>query len=198
MQLDSSSVKLRQSHLRGRLFYRLTVISLTAIILCLPLAVGKCTEKSSSVSAPNIVLVLIDDMGWTDLGCYGSRLYETPNIDRLAERGMRFTNAYAACTVCSPSRAALMTGKYPARLHLTDWIAGHQMKNPKMLIPDWTKHLVLEETTLAEALKSAGYATAHIGKWHLGEEPYYPEHQGFDINNRRRPLGPTRQLFLAV
>ena len=75
-----------------------------------------------------------------------------------------------------------MTGKYPARLHLTDWIAGHQRRNPKLLIPDWTQHLPLEEVTLAEALKPAGYATGHVGKWHLGDEPYYPEHQGFDLN----------------
>src|SRR3982750_1796691 len=74
---------------------------------------------------PNIVLVFIDDMGCTDLGCYGSKFYQTPNVDRLAREGMRFTQAYSACTVCSPSRAALLTGKYPARLHLTDWIAGH-------------------------------------------------------------------------
>ena len=131
---------------------------------------------------PNVILFLIDDLGWTDLGCFGSDFYETPNIDRLAQRGMRFTDAYAACTVCSPTRAAIMTGKYPARLHLTDWISGHDRKNPKLLIPDWNQQLELEEITLAEALKSAGYATAHVGKWHLGEEPFYPEHQGFDLN----------------
>ncbi len=139
-------------------------------------------SHETSRSKPNVIFFLIDDLGWTDLGCYGSRLYETPNIDRLARRGMRFTDAYAACTVCSPSRAAVMTGKYPARLHLTDWIAGHRRKNAKMLIPDWTKRLKPEETTLAELLKSAGYATAHVGKWHLGDEACYPQHQGFDIN----------------
>lgn len=131
---------------------------------------------------PNIVVILIDDMGWRDLACYGSRFYETPRIDRLARRGMRFTDAYSACTVCSPSRAAIMTGKYPARLHLTDWIPGYTPQNTKRLVPDWTKRLELEETTLAEVLKSAGYATAHVGKWHLGDEAYYPQHQGFDIN----------------
>ena len=152
-----------------------------ALIATLAWAIpSRAAEKP--VERPNVILFLIDDLGWTDLGCFGSDFYETPNIDRLAERGMRFTDAYAACTVCSPTRAAVMTGKYPARLHLTDWIAGHQRRNPKLLIPDWTKHLPLEEVTLAEALKSAGYATAHIGKWHLGNEPYYPEHQGFDLN----------------
>jgi arylsulfatase A len=131
---------------------------------------------------PNIVFILIDDMGWTDLGCYGSTFYETPNIDKLARQGMRFTDAYAACTVCSPTRASILTGKYPARLHLTDWIAGYNNKDKKLRSPDWKKYMGLEEVTIAEALRDAGYATAHIGKWHLGNEPYYPRQQGFDVN----------------
>jgi len=130
----------------------------------------------------NFIFILVDDWGWTDLGCYGSRLYETPNIDRLATQGARFTQAYSACTVCSPSRAAVMTGKYPARLHITDWIAGHVRPKARLRVPDWRMHLPLEEITLAEELKPAGYATASIGKWHLGPEQYYPTHQGFDIN----------------
>jgi arylsulfatase A-like enzyme len=130
----------------------------------------------------NIVYILIDDMGWTDLACYGSKYYETPNIDRLAGEGMRFTQAYAACTVCSPTRASIMTGKYPARLHLTDWIPGHKRGDAKLKVPDWTQYLPLDEVTLAKALKAAGYATAHVGKWHLGGPQYYPEHQGFDLN----------------
>ena len=109
-----------------------------------------------------------DDLGWTDFGCYGSDLYETPHIDRLARDGMRFTAAYSACTVCSPTRASLLTGKYPARLHITDWIPGQMPANPKMLVPDWTKYLPLEEVTIADAFRAAGYATASIGKWHLG------------------------------
>src|SRR6266498_1917511 len=131
---------------------------------------------------PNIILILADDLGWTDLSCYGSDLYETPQIDRLARDGMKFTQAYSACTVCSPTRAAILTGKYPARLHVTDWIPGLPPENPKLLVPDWTKYLPLEETTIARALRSAGYATASIGKWHLGGEEYYPEKHGFDIN----------------
>ena len=137
---------------------------------------------------PNIVFVLIDDLGWTDLACYGSRFYETPNIDRLAAQGMRFTDAYSACTVCSPTRAALLTGKYPARLHITDWIAGHERPKAKLKVPDWQKFLPFEEITLAEQFKSAGYATASIGKWHLtpglkeGDEAYYPDKHGFDVN----------------
>src|SRR5205823_9686470 len=86
---------------------------------------------------PNVILILIDDMGWTDMSCYGSKFYETPNIDRLAAGGMRLTHAYSACTVCSPTRAAVMTGKYPARLHITDWIAGSERPFAKLKIPDW-------------------------------------------------------------
>lgn len=130
----------------------------------------------------NVVLILADDLGWTDLGCYGSDFYETPNIDQLARDGMRFTQNYSACTVCSPTRAALLTGKSPARLHITDWIPGLVPDNPKLLPPDWTKHLPLAETTLAERFRSAGYTTACIGKWHLGTDAFYPEQQGFDVN----------------
>ncbi|MFM1903060.1 MAG: hypothetical protein RLZZ440_960 [Planctomycetota bacterium] len=130
----------------------------------------------------NVILVFVDDLGWRDLSCQGSLAYETPAIDRLAAQGMRFTRGYAACTVCSPSRAAVMTGQYPARLHLTDWIAGHEKPDAKLLPPDWTKHLPLEATTLAERLQSAGYATASIGKWHLGGPRFFPEHQGFAEN----------------
>lgn len=131
---------------------------------------------------PNIVFILIDDLGWADVGCYGSELYETPNIDRLAAEGMRFTDAYAACPVCSPTRASILTGKYPARLHLTDWIAGYNPPKAKLKRPDWTMYLDTSETTISEALKPAGYVSASIGKWHLGGEAYYPEKQGFDCN----------------
>ncbi len=137
---------------------------------------------AAAQSPPNIILILADDLGWTDLSCYGSGLYETPHIDRLARDGMKFTQAYSACTVCSPTRAAILTGKYPARLHVTDWIPGLPPENPKLLVPRWTKYLPLEEITIARALRSAGYVTASIGKWHLGGEEYYPEKHGFDIN----------------
>lgn len=132
---------------------------------------------------PNVILFFIDDMGSQDLGCYGSDYYQTPTIDGLAAKGSRFTNAYASCTVCSPTRASLMTGKYPARLHLTDWITGHVKPYAKLRVPDWTMYVPLEEKTLAESLKDAGYATWHVGKWHLGDdEKYWAEHQGFDVN----------------
>lgn len=138
---------------------------------------------------PNFVFILVDDLGWRDVGYNvgygysGSTYYETPNINRLAREGMRFTDAYAACPVCSPTRASIMAGKYPARMHLTDWIHGHVDPDAKLLIPDWTHYMPTEEITVAEALKPAGYATGHIGKWHLGDDPiYWPDNQGFDIN----------------
>ncbi|WP_207534541.1 sulfatase [Desertivirga arenae] len=138
---------------------------------------------AQSKSPPNIVVFFIDDMGQQDLGCYGSDFYQTPAIDNLAKKGVRFTNAYSACTVCSPSRAALMTGKYPARLHITDWIQGKRMPWAKLAVPDWKMYLPLEEKTLAESLKERGYATWHVGKWHLGDdEKYWAENQGFDVN----------------
>lgn len=148
-----------------------------------------------TMEKPNIVFFLIDDLGWADLGCYGSRYYETPRIDELAAQGMRFTDAYAACCACSPTRASILTGKYPARLHLTDWIPGSTRPNTKMLIPDWRKHLPCEEVTIAEVLKTAGYATAAVGKWHLGSEPYFPEHQGFDLNVAGSNIGAPRSYF---
>ena len=131
---------------------------------------------------PNVIVVLVDDLGWTDLACFGSKYHQTPHLDQLAKDGMRFTNGYSACTVCSPTRAALLTGQYPARLHLTDWIAGHNQPFAKLKIPAWTQQLELSTVTIAERLKSAGYATASIGKWHLGDETHFPEKHGFDLN----------------
>ncbi len=143
----------------------------------------------------NVIVVLVDDLGGTDLGCYGSRFYQTPNIDRLAKQSLRFTHAYSACTVCSPTRAALLTGKYPARLHITDWIPGEGRINEKLRVPDWTMHLPVEEHTLARAFKEAGYSTASIGKWHLGGQDYYPEKQGFDINIAGTDKGQPPSYF---
>src|ERR1019366_5692304 len=125
----------------------------------------------------NFVFILIDDMGWRDVGYNGSELFETPNIDKLASQGMRFTDAYAACPVCSPTRASILTGKWPARLHLTDWIPGEgNSPNHRLRVPQWRQYLPLEEANLAKVLKSAGYVSASIGKWHLGGAEYYPEH----------------------
>lgn len=140
-------------------------------------------QFSNGQNSPNVVLFLVDDLGWTDLSCFGSDFYKTPNIDKLASEGIRFTNSYSTCTVCSPTRASVMTGKYPARLHLTDWIKGYKYPWAKLSIPDWTMYLDSTEYTMAEAFKDAGYKTAHFGKWHLGEKKEnWPEYHGFDLN----------------
>ncbi|MBT4693198.1 MAG: sulfatase [Planctomycetaceae bacterium] len=131
---------------------------------------------------PNIVFFLVDDLGWRDTGVYGSTFYRTPNIDRFAKQGVRFTSAYAACHVCSPTRASIMTGKYPARLQLTDWLPGRrEFSFQKLQNAPIHQYLPESEVTIAEALKAHGYNTAHIGKWHLGEEPHGPRSQGFDV-----------------
>ena len=148
---------------------------------------GSQGEPRDDKKKPNIVFILADDFGWSQLGCYGSDFYETPNMDRLASQGMKFTDAYAACPVCSPTRASIMTGRYPARLHLTDFIAGGSFPYERYTQPEWQKYLPLEEGTIAEVLKTAGYATASFGKWHLSIDkkppkslPYNPDKQGFD------------------
>ncbi|MBN1126055.1 MAG: sulfatase [Sedimentisphaerales bacterium] len=157
--------------------------------------------KASEKRKPNVILILVDDMGWTDAACYGSQYYLTPNIDRLCREGIKFTDAYAASAVCSPTRAALMTGRYPARLGITDWIISRfqggtipaDKKNPggydfagrpdmPLLTPRNALWMELEEITIPEAIKPAGYVSCHIGKWHLGADDWYPDKQGFDIN----------------
>jgi arylsulfatase A-like enzyme len=130
---------------------------------------------------PNIVFILIDDFGWRDLSSYGSSFYESPVIDQLARDGMRFTNAYASCPVCSPSRASIMTGRYPARVGVTHYIGWKEDKGILLNVP-YLRYLPLEEKSLASTLRDGGYQTWHVGKWHLGAEPYYPEKQGFDVN----------------
>jgi arylsulfatase A-like enzyme len=139
--------------------------------------------QAAEPRTPNVVVILMDDLGWADVGCYGSTFYETPNTDRLAAQGMRFTNAYAAGCVCSPTRASIMCGKYPARLHLTDFLTGRTDRpSQKLLRPKVEQRLSLDEISLARALKPAGYVTASIGKWHLGGPEFSPEKHGFDVN----------------
>ena len=162
------------------------VIGFGAAVLAGPAGLGleqqaAAAQRKSKSKKLNFVFFLIDDLGWTDLSCYGSTFYETPNIDRLASQGMRFTDAYAACPVCSPTRGSIMTGKYPARLGITQWIGGPNEPT------HYRHYLPLEEVTIAEALKQAGYATGFVGKWHLSTRDsdrakYYPDRQGFDIN----------------
>ncbi|UCF14283.1 MAG: sulfatase [Phycisphaerales bacterium] len=144
-----------------------------------------CFSRTSEVAPqPNFVFILVDDLGWADVRCYGGDLHETPNIDRLARQGMRFTDAYAAAPVCSPTRASIMTGKYPARLHMTIWYesSANPPRGRKLIPPITQGNLPHDEVTIAEVLKKAGYFTAHVGKWHLGDAAHYPQTQGFDVN----------------
>lgn len=144
-------------------------------------------DPLAAAAPPNIVFFLADDLGQRDLGVYGSTFYETPNLDRLAREGMLFTDAYAACPVCSPTRASVMTGQWPQRTGVTDYIGAPTdpekwKRNTKLLPAPYADRLALDVPTLAKALKGAGYATFFAGKWHLGPEGWWPENQGFDIN----------------
>lgn len=153
---------------------------------------SSATNAGTTNIHPNVIFILADDLGWSDLGCYGSTFYETPNIDLLAREGMSFINAYAACPVSSPTRASIQTGRYPARIGITDWIKGHQYEKKFMdkikatcpvLPTENLFNLPLSEITIAEALKRNGYRTAHIGKWHCSiDSLYFPQYQGYDIN----------------
>lgn len=158
----------------------------TAITLALGLASFISPALAAQPDKPNIVFFLADDLGQRDLGCYGSTFYETPNLDQMAREGARFTQAYAACPVCSPTRASVATGRWPQRTGVTDYIGAPQpakwKRNTKLLPAPYSEQLELKETTIAETLKAAGYATMHAGKWHLGSEGFWPENQGFDIN----------------
>ena len=169
--------------------------ALRRLCLCLLMAAATSTAAAQATrpadaaarkGPPNIVVLLVDDMGWADWGGGGSTFYETPNLDKLAARGVTFTNAYANCPVCSPSRAALLTGRYPQRSGVTDYIGAPQPKDWKRetrLNPaPYAEQLPPSEKTLAEILKPRGYATFFAGKWHLGPEGDWPEDRGFDVN----------------
>lgn len=158
------------------------------VLSCMPVTVFH-SYGITPKPRPNIILILLDDFGYSDSGCYGSRFYETPNIDRLAREGVRFTDAYVACPVSSPTRASIMTGRYPVNTGITDWIPGRQASNSsrpedKLVALPFKLQLDPEEVTIAEVLKENGYSTMISGKWHLGEDSiYWPEYQGFDINS---------------
>lgn len=181
------------------------LLAFSLLLACLP-------ARSWAAPRWNFVVILVDDLGWMDLSCQGSDYFKTPHIDRLAAEGIRFTQGYAACAVCSPTRAAVQTGRYPARVGVTDWIRslfqrgnlGTPERNPldyvggpkqKLLCPPnpyWMEH---EERTLAEVLRSAGYHTGYIGKWHLGDEAWYPESQGFEANRGGCDYGQPPSYF---
>jgi arylsulfatase A len=156
---------------------------LTLLLNCAALCAALYTAPANAAQRPpNILFILADDLGATDLSCYGSDFYKSPNIDKLAERGMKFTQAYAACNVCSPTRASILTGKYPARLKLTTYLPGRPDRPDQMLKqPKMFQHLRLEETTIPEMLKQRGYVSGAFGKWHLGGAGFDPQQQGFDV-----------------
>ena len=157
-----------------------TILVFSALVLA-SVTVLRAADSEKITSKPNIVFILADDLGINDLGCYGRKDQQTPNLDRLALQGMRFTCAYAQ-PVCSPTRAAIMTGKSPARLNLTNYLPGRpDAPSQRLLQPRIEGQLPLEEVTIAELLKSAGYATGLFGKWHLGGPGFGPKEQGFDV-----------------
>ena len=164
---------------------RFSIISTLAVTT--PLLTSFAAEPASQPvnQKKNILVILVDDLGKNDLGCYGSTFYETPNLDKFVKESVMFTFGYAAHPVCSPTRAAIMTGKNPCRkeINITDWIKGERRQNEKLLGPEMNFNLPLEEVTIAESLKKAGYATWFLGKWHLGEtKTHWPKAQGFDVN----------------
>src|SRR3954452_9656258 len=157
--------------------------TLTLLLLALSACSAPLAWSAENLIKPNVILILMDDLGWADVGCYGSTFYKTPNIDQLASEGMRFTQGYAAAPICSPTRASILTGKYPARLHLTDWLPGRTDRPAqKLRRPQIRQELPLEEVTLPEVLKKHGYISAVIGKWHLGGEGFLPQNHLFDVN----------------
>ncbi len=158
----------------------------TALLLILWI-IGSASLPAQAADRPNVVFFLVDDLGQRDLGAYGSTFYETPNLDRLARDGAKFTDGYAACPVCSPTRASIMTGQWPQRTGITDYIGAPLRpelwkRNTPALPAPYSDRLALAAPTLAKAMKAAGYATFFAGKWHLGPEGFWPENQGFDVN----------------
>ena len=163
--------------------------SLILLALCILFATCQPAEEPEEIRRPNVVFILADDLGYHDLSCTGSKYYETPNIDRIAQRGIQFTQGYAACQVCSPSRASIMSGKFPARHGITDWIGAKTGtewsdldRHTKLLPPEYVHKLPQEYITMPEAFQEAGYTTFVSGKWHIGSKGSYPEDHGFDIN----------------
>jgi arylsulfatase A-like enzyme len=161
------------------------VLTLVILNSCSP---KKVVVSKTKNTPPNVIFIIADDLGYTDLGTYGSDFYETPNLDQFANNAVKFTNGYANCPVCSPSRASFQTGKYPVNTGITDWIKGRKAENgttanDRWIVPDTEYDMKLSDITIAEALKAKGYATAFLGKWHLGEtDAFWPENQGYDVN----------------
>ncbi len=170
-------------------FRQFAFLLLLPCLISVPAVLSTNIQSTAKSSRPNILFIIADDLGWSDLGSYGADLHETPHLDELANQNIRFTHAYSAAPVCSPTRAAFMTGLHPARLGITIWSeAARKPDTSKKLIPgDSLDHLPLKYQTIAEKLLTIGYRTATIGKWHLGDADHAPETQGFEIN-----IGGTR------
>lgn len=158
------------------------------LLLFFLLITGYFVQAQRQDKKPNILIILADDLGWADIGCYGSTFYETPNLDMLAKNGIKFNQGFATSPVCSPTRASLVTGKYPVKTGVTDWIPGRHESGTakpyeKLTGVPTAFQLGLGETTIAEQLQKSGYKTFYAGKWHLGEkEQFWPEYQGFQLN----------------
>src|SRR5256885_1427861 len=177
------------------------VVRFVFLVICI-VASSNVFGATSERRLPNVVVFLVDDLGATDLGCFGSTFYETPNVDRLAAGGMRFTAAYAACPVCSPTRASMLTGRYPQRAGITDYISPRGTNQPekwnrntRLLPSPYSDHLALKERTIAEVLHDSGYATFFAGKWHLGGNGFLPTEQGFEINQGGWEAGAPKSYF---
>ncbi|MCB0688304.1 MAG: sulfatase [Saprospiraceae bacterium] len=183
-----------------RIMGRFCILGLLGVVM-----VGfQCTVESKKPKSPNVLFILADDLGYHDLSCMGSKYYETPNIDRIAREGVIFTEGYAACQVCSPSRASIMSGKFPARHGITDWIGAatgsdwrKAGRSNKLLPPEYQHNLPKEYITLPEALKESGYQTFFAGKWHLGSEGSWPTDHGFDINKGGWDVGSPRGGYFS-
>jgi len=195
--------------MRRREFLKSLGLGAAAMAVGARRSAGVPAAAKSRKARPNFVFFLIDVLGWSDVGCYGNRFNETPNIDRLAAQGMRFTDAYAACPVCSPTRASIVAGQYPARVGIIDFIPGHWRPFEKLTVPiNRHRHLPLESVTFAEAIKASGYTCGAFGKWHLGGRGRMPDAQGFDtmvvagggrhFGNKTTPnIGLTKDDYLA-
>lgn len=180
--------------------------NLFSLILACAIVLSSCQSKDTQENSqkPNVLFILVDDYGYTDCGVLGSEYYETPHIDKLAKEGMIFTDGYATCQVCSPSRASIMCGKFPARHGITDWIGAKtgeewskRGRATQLLPPDYVHALPLEYTTLPEAMKEAGYKTFFTGKWHIGGKGSWPEDHGFDINKGGWDVGSPKGGYFS-
>ena len=181
------------------------------ILIAIPLVLAGFTGgEMNAQTKPNVVFILADDLGWMDLGCQGSTWYESPNIDRIAENGIRYLNAYAANPLCSPTRSSLMTGLWPSRIGITtpschaeqvvlkQTVGEKANPESRAVAPNSVTRLKTDYQTLAESFKAAGYTTAHFGKWHLGAEPYSPLEHGFDVDIPHTPApSPLGDGFFA-